>query len=124
MTFKQSITRCLQQAFRFSGRATRQEFWYFSLFCTLLYLPAIAIDASLEIVYQSQNFTNLISVVIFVPSTTVAARRLHDINRSGWWWFLALVPLLGIIVLIYWTSKEGDSAANDFGDRWIPPSTG
>jgi uncharacterized membrane protein YhaH (DUF805 family) len=81
-------------------------------------LPAIAIDASLEIVYQSQNFTNLISVLIFVPSTTVAARRLHDINRSGWWWFLALVPLLGIIVLIYWTSKEGDS------DRWIPPSTG
>jgi uncharacterized membrane protein YhaH (DUF805 family) len=56
-------------------------------------LPAIAIDASLEIFYQSQNFTNLISVLIFVPSTTVAARRLHDINRSGWWWFLALVPL-------------------------------
>ena len=54
-------------------------------------------------------------IVTFIPSLAVGVRRLHDINRTGWWLLLCLVPVFGWIVLIVWAIKRGDEGPNKYG---------
>lgn len=96
----------------FNGRASRYEYWWFvvinivfSCVCTLLdQLVGIAI------------FSGLLSLALLLPGLGLSVRRLHDINKSGWWLLLALIPLVGWIVIIVWAAQKGDEAANDFGE--------
>jgi len=53
-------------------------------------------------------------VVFFIPSITVATRRLHDIGKSGWWQLLVFTGV-GILVLIYWFALNGHAGANAYG---------
>jgi uncharacterized membrane protein YhaH (DUF805 family) len=46
---------------------------------------------------------------------SIAIRRLHDLDRSGWWIFLVLIPLIGAIVLIVWYCTKGTEGSNRFG---------
>jgi uncharacterized membrane protein YhaH (DUF805 family) len=57
----------------------------------------------------------LFSLAIFLPSLAVWVRRLHDVGRSGWWWLLILIPLIGWIVLFVWSVQRGDVGPNEFG---------
>lgn len=57
----------------------------------------------------------LYSLAVLVPSLAVLVRRLHDTNRSGWWFFIALIPIVGPIVLLVWLATEGTYGANDYG---------
>ena len=91
----------------FDGRATRSEYWYFILFNTIISIALLIIDeiatgGILSIVYL---------LAILIPSIAVATRRLHDINKSGWWQLIALIPLIGLIVLIvfYCTDSKEDN---------------
>ncbi len=60
--------------------------------------------------------SSLFSLAVFLPSISVAVRRLHDTDRSGWWWWLILIPLVGIIILIVWyATRGGTSGPNRFG---------
>jgi uncharacterized membrane protein YhaH (DUF805 family) len=59
--------------------------------------------------------TGLAGLVFLLPSISVATRRLHDIGKSGWWQLLAFVPVLGILVLIYWLALNGHAGANAYG---------
>jgi len=52
---------------------------------------------------------------VLLPSLAVGARRLHDIGRSGWWQLLSLIPVIGVLVLIYWYIQPGDPEANEYG---------
>jgi len=54
-------------------------------------------------------------LAIMLPYISVAVRRLHDIGRSGWWYWIALIPLVGFILLIVWFARKGDSGPNQFG---------
>lgn len=55
------------------------------------------------------------SLFIFLPSLGVSIRRLHDINKSGWWFLLIFIPLIGAIVLIVFDCTEGTRGNNDYG---------
>lgn len=97
MNLSTSIKTCLRQYFDFSGRATRSEFWWFHLFLfvgsgALLYLDAIVFGTAQSI----DPFSALFSLLTFFPAMSVRARRLHDINVSGWW---QMLPLLGLLIL-------------------------
>ena len=91
----------------FDGRATRSEYWYFILFNIIIniflsIIDEIATDGILGIVYL---------LAVLIPSIAVATRRLHDINKSGWWQLIAIIPLIGFIVLIvfYCTDSKEDN---------------
>lgn len=53
---------------------------------------------------------------VLIPSLSIGVRRLHDVNKSGWWYGLILIPLVGPLVLLYWAVKPGDAHGNAYGE--------
>lgn len=112
--------KCLKNYANFNGRARRKEYWMFTLFYTLLYLPVYAITmfATSQGMLTLALIANLLMMVIafglLLPALAVQVRRLHDINKSGWWILLGFVPLANF-ALLYFTLKEGDKGENLYG---------
>ena len=94
----------------FTGRAKRQEYWMFILFYLIFYLMLSVIDAVIGI----PVLTSLYSLALFIPNISIAARRLHDTSRSGWWQLIALIPLIGTIVLIVFLAQDSHED-NEYG---------
>ena len=120
MDFITSIKTCFVKYVDFTGRASRSEFWYFTLFILIISICVEIVDASLA----GQNFWSydgfgpvywVFNVLIFLPSLAVGIRRLHDINKSGWW-LLLFFTVIGIIPLTYWYVKQSDQSSNNFGN--------
>lgn len=111
MDFQTAVRTCFNKYATFTGRARRPELWWFALFNLL----ASAVLAIFDSVLGFEFFNSIYSLVILLPSLAVGARRLHDIGRSGWWLLLSLVPVIGILVLIYWYIQPTDPAANEYG---------
>ena len=114
MGFTDAIVTCFQKYVVFSGRARRPEYWYFVLFGFILVLVLTIVDL---IVFGTSSgvFSTLGALALFLPSLAVAARRLHDIDRSAWWILIVLVPLIGGIVLLIWMCVRGTPGPNRFG---------
>ena len=105
MNFTQSISHCFSNYTNFSGRASRSEFWWFFLFVTILEFVADIwdyINGYGEIGYIAW----IVFAATIVPSLSVGARRLHDLNKSGWLQLLA-ITIIGLIPLFIWWAKEG-----------------
>ncbi len=117
MGFKDTISYCFRNYVGFSGRAARSEYWYWVLFVLLLQIVAWLIDMTLF----GFNTTGvnpigvIVSLATLLPGLAVSVRRLHDIDRLGWWVLLGLIPVIGWIVLIYWACLRGTVGANRFG---------
>ena len=112
MTFTDSIKICLAKYVTWQGRASRSEFWFFFLFAVGSALVASIIDGILgtnRILYM------LVALGLFLPNLSVMVRRLHDTGRSGWWYWIALVPIVGAIVLIVWFATKGTTGDNEYG---------
>ncbi len=110
------FTEAIQSGFRnyvtFSGRASRSEYWYWVLFSILASIGGEILDA----ITGGAGLINLaVALGLFLPALSVAVRRLHDVDRSGWWYLIILIPLIGLIVLIVWFVTRGTSGANRFG---------
>jgi uncharacterized membrane protein YhaH (DUF805 family) len=93
MTFVDSIKTCFSKYAEFEGRASRSEFWWWALFVFLASAAASVI---------SPMVSGLFSLGVLLPNIAVAARRLHDTDRSGWLQLVMLIPLIGWILMIYW----------------------
>ncbi|WP_151813861.1 DUF805 domain-containing protein [Acinetobacter ursingii] len=108
--------KCLKNYVNFSGRARRKEYWYFYLFQILL---GFVIGLILAIIGTSESamdvVSGLLSLAFFLPSLAVGVRRLHDVNRSGWWWLIAFT-IIGLIPLLIWTVTETKPERNQWGD--------
>ena len=124
--------RCIKQYAVFKGRASRTEFWYFMLFWVIFYMLVIAIDRNLgenffklsdlpfsEYIPLANFFdevgllTLLYRPITMLPSLAVITRRLHDIDKSGWWCLTCVTPL--IIILIIFMCKKSDENENKYG---------
>ncbi|MEO6919241.1 MAG: DUF805 domain-containing protein [Collimonas sp.] len=105
MTFTESIKVCFSKYADFNGRASRSEYWWYVLF---IVLATFATDM------VSHTLSGLFSLATLVPSIAVAARRLHDTDRSGWWQLISLIPVLGWIAIIYFLVQEAKEP-NRFG---------
>ena len=120
MDFITSIKTCLFKYVDFTGRASRAEFWYFTLFTILLSVVAEILDAALagQSVWSYSGFfgpmSSIVTVVTTLPCLAVAARRLHDVGKSGWWQLLYLT-IIGTILLLIWYSNRSKNSENKFG---------
>ncbi len=94
----------------FSGRATRKEYWMFVLFYMIIFLLLSVVDGLLETFILGTIF----SLAVLVPSVSIAARRLHDIGRTGWWLLITLIPVIGIIILIVFLTQNSQDG-NAYG---------
>ena len=140
MSFFDSVTSAFRNYFNFSGRSTRSEYWWFFLFCIVLYL--LAFSLSFDDLQQELNkigtqgadpfevmqvFTTswfgIAFFVTFIPQITISVRRLHDIDKSGWWYvglqiapsFLPgififnLISVMALFLFIFFMAHEGGS---------------
>ena len=116
MDFGKSIKTCFSKYAVFSGRASRSEFWWFVLFGLIGGIVTAVIDVMiLGYSAEANGPTNIIfSVITFLPYIAVGARRLHDINRTGWWQLIVLT-VIGIILLIIWWATVGENKKNAHG---------
>ena len=114
MGFAQAVSTAFANYFNFSGRARRPEYWYFGLFVFIVGIVAALVDIVLG--YPDLGPASVVyTLAIIIPSISVSVRRLHDIGRSGWWSLLALIPIVGIIILIYWACLPGEPGTNQYG---------
>ena len=110
----------------FSTRISRSEFWWGNLGVTIT-----SIIVNFALVFLSDLVGFFIGVVLLVPfqifvliaSTALAVRRLHDINKSGWW-LLIYLTIVGILLLFYWACSKGDADENVFGPDPLDGSLG
>ncbi|MDD1783619.1 DUF805 domain-containing protein [Enterovibrio sp. ZSDZ35] len=86
----------------FTGRARRKEYWMFILCYALLYVAFVVID----LITGIELLTAVYSIALLIPSLSIAARRLHDTGRSGWWQLIALIPVIGWIILIVFLAQD------------------
>lgn len=107
MSFADAVRSCLSQYVGFSGRARRSEFWYFALFYVLVSIVAGILDGVLSTQAGSFGIIGwVVNLALLLPYLAVSIRRLHDTSRSGWWWLLGLIPLVGTIILIVWYCQD------------------
>jgi len=122
MKFSAAIESAFRRYVDFSGRSSRSEYWYFVLFSALFGLVlgvarGIALGAGGGPNSTATAFTvisYLVDLAFFLPSLAVFVRRMHDTNRSGWWYFLVFT-IVGVIPLIIWLATPGIVGDNRFG---------
>ena len=117
-TFGNTIKICWSKYADFSGRAPRAEYWYWSLFVLLLTIAIALISGFMEVAQDSlapKTLEYLFEIILFLPGLAVQVRRLHDLDKSGWWLLLAIIPLVGWIILLVWYCTRGTSGPNRYG---------
>ncbi len=135
MTFGAAIKTCFSKYVTFSGRAQRSEFWWWILFTwittivlsiadSFLFGTVTTQDGGFEASTDTAILSAIFSLAILLPTISVIVRRLHDTDRTGWWYWLALVPLVGIIILIVWWASKGTDGPNRFGADPLNPGGG
>jgi uncharacterized membrane protein YhaH (DUF805 family) len=114
MDFVTAVKTALGKFATFEGRARRAEYWWFALFNLLVMVLTMTLDA---VVFGGEMapFNIVASLVLLVPNIAVGVRRLHDLDRSGWWYLILLVPLVGLVLLLVWSVMRGTQGANRFG---------
>jgi uncharacterized membrane protein YhaH (DUF805 family) len=111
MGFGQAISSGFSNYVNFSDRACRSEYWFWFLFVIIGNIVTLGIDYAIGI----QIISSLFSLAVLIPGIAIAVRRLHDLDRSGWWILLALIPLIGAIILLIWFISKGTDGPNRFG---------
>lgn len=111
MTLPDAVKSCLEKYVTFSGRARRSEYWYWILFTFLAQIILSIVDGILGM----QLFVTLFVLATLLPGLAAGVRRLHDLDKSGWFLLLALIPFVGAIILIIWFCMKGTTGDNRFG---------
>ena len=110
MSFMDALKSGIGKSFSFRGRASRSEYWWWMLASVLL-LIICAIIALLGNI----GIAAIFPVLLIPPTTTVIVRRLHDLEKPGWFFLVVLIPLLGVLYLFYLFVQEGDMSENIYG---------
>lgn len=112
----------------FDGRAHRREFWMFTLIQSLIQISLMIFSSFASAVAVKENpksFTAFALIIwgidiiynlaTLVPALAVTIRRFHDTNRSGWYWLINFIPIIGWVVVIYFLAQDGDDGENKYG---------
>lgn len=100
----------------FSGRARRTEYWMYTLFnlIAVIILGAIGgIGSASDLPFLAALYP-IYLLAVLLPTLAVTVRRLHDTGKSGWWYFIGIVPLIGPILLIVFLASPSDDV-NQYG---------
>lgn len=133
---KEAIRICYAKYTDFSGRACRAEYWYWQLFNMLIPLSGFVILILFFVLdlitnepsgeYQEAQEGNAVVFIIIcilwlialgnlIPTLAVTVRRLHDIGKSGWWYFIVFIPIIGGILLLIWMCQDSEHGINEYG---------
>ena len=112
--------KCWKQYADFSGRARRKEYWIFSLINYIIIfflyiLQIVMIESTLWLIFPIIFF--LYAVAVFLPGLAVDIRRLHDIGKSGWWYLIYLIPIIGAIWLTGLMCLDSEPGENQWGEN-------
>lgn len=121
MTLKESFVTCMQKYTDFSGRAPRSEYWWFVLAQFLIgFVLGFIFGFIGAIMGMGSGLADIVSLIVtlgfILPTIAVAVRRLHDIGKSGWWYLLVFIPILGWLLLLFWFVQPSAEESNEFGD--------
>ena len=113
-TFQEALRSAIVENYcTFEGRASRSQYWWYVLFTALL-------GFLIGIIFGEETTGNIIqgivTLALLLPGLGLAVRRLHDIGKSGWWIFLAFIPLVGAIILIVWFCQNSQMFPNQYGE--------
>ena len=118
MTFGEAVRSGFDHYVKFDGRASRPAFWWWFLFGILVGIGASIIDA---IIGSFGVVSGLAALALLLPNLSVAIRRLHDTDHTGWWVLIGLIPIIGFIVLLIFYLRQSDPGENQYGP---PPAEG
>ncbi|BEV03020.1 MULTISPECIES: DUF805 domain-containing protein [Chryseobacterium] len=112
--------KVLKQYADFNGRARRTEYWMYLLFNLIFAVIAAVLDNILGLKFTPEipygYLYLLYALVTFLPGLAVSVRRLHDVDKSGWFLFISLIPIIGGIWLLVLYATEGTQGRNQYGD--------
>ena len=121
MTFIEAIKSCFKKYFSIKGRASRSEYWWFQAF----FIPSFLF---VTLATEAENLANASESIIWfyvaclvvvllsmIPLITVTIRRFHDTNKSGWYFFLGLIPFIGSLIVTAMMIPEGTKGKNKYG---------
>ena len=114
MNFTQAIASGFLNYVNFSGRAARSEFWFWTLFSFLATAAAGIVDMVAFANAAVSPLNSLVSLALLLPGLAVSVRRLHDLDRTGWW-LLLIFTIIGAILLLIWDCMKGTAGPNRFG---------
>ncbi|MDR0874052.1 MAG: DUF805 domain-containing protein [Prevotellaceae bacterium] len=115
--------KVLKQYADFSGRARRTEYWMYTLFNVIaifilaILMVLLALTGSSVLAAAGTILYYLYALAVLVPSLAVCVRRLHDIGKSGWFYFIGFIPFVGIIILLVWLCTDSQPGANNWGEN-------
>ena len=115
LSFNEAVGTCFRKYFDFTGRARGSEYWYFFLFCAVIFIVATILDINLfGIPMEDYGPVYSISFLgLLIPSISAATRRLHDTGKSGWWQLLYFT-IIGSFWVLYWLIIKGDTDKNSY----------
>lgn len=118
MSFGEAIKSGFRNYCKFDGRARRSEYWFFTLFSFIV----STVLSILNSITSSQGRPGFFYVLLllfalatFLPSLGLCWRRLHDVGKSGAWFFIGLIPVVGTIILLVWFCKDSQPGVNHYG---------
>ena len=118
MSFTEAVKSGFDHYTKFDGRASRPAFWWWVLFGILVAIVVSFIDS---VIFGTTILSFIVSLGLILPNLSVAIRRLHDTNRTGWWILIGFVPLIGFIVLLIFYLQQSDPGDNDYGPPMAAP---
>ena len=121
MTFTDAIATCFRKYADFNGRARRSEYWKFMFFTMIIevlsgVIFSTIIPLTVEIRGAEISLAYIAVYLIFIlPKLAVTVRRLHDIGKSGWFYLISLIPVVGHIIFFIWCVKDSEARTNKYG---------
>jgi uncharacterized membrane protein YhaH (DUF805 family) len=119
---KTSFVGAIKKGFRgyvvWNARSTRAEYWWWSLFAVIVAIVASVIDTAIfstDMMTGVGPVSGIVTLALFLPGLSVWIRRLHDTDRTGWWVWIMLIPIVGAIVSLVFVllpSKMGPTRWN------------
>ncbi len=105
---------------QFQGRSRRSEYWYFILFNIIFAFVATGLDRSLNLTMSNAVYGpvyGIYSLIVFIPGLALTIRRLHDVGKSGWYFLIILIPLVGAIWFIVLMATDSIPGQNKYGEN-------